>query len=359
MRRPVLALALALALGSRAAAAPAPRWVEYWPRGFVPDAAWRPSAAGLRADAESLAALGVRAAVVPVTVPAACRFLRRHGVAVVVGLVEHPERPVERRAARRLARCTTATVVDLPSPSAARDALAAVGRLRRATGKPVFVRAPMAALLRDPALAGAGELALAVLDPWPPGSTGTQEACGRAMQALNDLRAAAPAAHPLLVAAWATGGDPAAEHRQRAYLACLESRGTPFVLQEAFDQPWRGAGASSRGAFRADGTPKRWASLEAPLRLAVERRTAGSVGGRLDGAGRARVLVWERGEAGWVPLAPSAVPRGGRWRLSVPGGPARARAATAVAPEWTPGAAALESLPAVDGAGVLAVAPAG
>jgi len=266
--------------------------------------------------------------------------------------------------------CHDAAAADVAATDGAAraDLQRALAWLHRRTGLPGGVRAAASVLTADPGLATAGDFALVVADPWAAGMPSAQEACGRAMQALRDVERASPGARLALVTGAPTPGGGALEHRQRAYVACLESRGTPLVLREAFDQSWRSARERDAGLLRADGTPKRWALQERPPRITVER-DGDALRGRVDGPGRWAVVVWGRSAAGWTAGPRIAPERGSRWR----GAPVAVAAAVApadpgagprpgpvvvllVAPGWVPPAGPLERPPPVDGAAVFAAA---
>ncbi len=259
--------------GPASGAAPPPpalagggRVVVYTPRGWAPDASWRPSAAGLRADAGALVRLGTVAAVTERTTAAlrpACRFLKRHGVDTVIVGVADPGDAAELRAARALRRCADGYAVGSGGLAAGhyrrRQLDAAVAMLRRASARPVAVRERVASYEADPGLLQAGDWVFPLVEADP--RRGAQEACGATMADYQRLRARVPAGRVVVLAAGLpTAGAPGAgEHAQRAYFACLASRGIPFAHDEGFDQPWRGGADASRGLFRAGGSPKLYA----------------------------------------------------------------------------------------------------
>jgi len=242
--------------------------VAYTPLGYAPDPSWRPRAAGLRADADSLRRIGAVAVVTERSTRAlapVCRFLKRRGIRTVIVGVADPTDAAELRVARRLRRCADGYAVGsggLVSRRYARRSLErAVAALRRDTGRPVAVRERIESYRADPGLLRLGDWVFPLVDADP--RHGAQEACGATMQAYQTLRARVPPDRRVVVAAAGlpTAVAPAAnEHAQRAYLTCLASRDIPFVLDEAYDQPWRGGAGATRGVFRADGTPKRFAA---------------------------------------------------------------------------------------------------
>ncbi len=316
--------------------------VAYTPLGYLPDAAWRPRAAALRADAEDLARLGARAIVTPRATRAlapVCRFFKRRGFVTVVVGVADPTDAAELRAARALRRCADGYAVGsggLAARRYPRPALeAAVAWLRRTTGRPVAVRELLASYRTDPRLLWVGDWVFPIADGDPTG--GAQEACGITATAYRELLERGPQDRPLALAATGlpTAGAPAAnEHAQRAYFMCLASRRVPFAHDEAYDQPWRGGVAARRGLFRDDGTPKLFAWQLARPRLTIEQ-TAPVLAGRVASAtpARFRVLAYARGEH-WQPQPAQALSRGGHW--VVPGVAGRPVVVLLAAPEFAP-----------------------
>src|SRR5262245_11688143 len=166
-----LLLVVGVMLGAARAAGMSPpdlfgggKLVVYTPLGWRPDAAWRPRASALRADAEDLTRIGFRAALTARTTVASkpiCRFLRRHGfVSVIVGVAD-PTDVAELRAARALRRCAAGYAVGSGGLAAGRyrrPALeAAVTALRRTTGRPVAIRELVASYRTDPRLLTVGD----------------------------------------------------------------------------------------------------------------------------------------------------------------------------------------------------------
>lgn len=182
--------------------------VVYRTLGYVPDAAWRPRAAALRADAEDLARLGFRALVTERTttrLKPICRFFKRYGfISVIIGVAD-PTDAAELRATRALRRCADGYAVGsgrLATRRYGRRALeTAVATLRRATGRLVAVRELVPSYRADPCLLGVGDwvFPIAAADP----SHGAKEACALTMLAYSGRRGAgrdtAPRSRPVCV----------------------------------------------------------------------------------------------------------------------------------------------------------------
>src|SRR5262245_58734728 len=328
--RSVLLLVAALA-GPACATAPdlfgGGTLVVYRPLGYSPDAAWRPRAAALRADAEDLRRLGFRALVTrrtPAAMKPVCRFFKRHGfVSVIIG-IDDPGDAAQLRAARALRRCADGYAVGdggLASGRYRRRVLdEAVAALRRATGKPVTVRETIASYRADPRLARAGDwvFPIATADP----ASGAQDACGLTMAAYRELLERGPQDRPVTLASAGlptASGPGANEHAQRAYFSCLASRSVPFAYDEAYDQPWAGGGAGTHGLFRADGTPKLFAWQLARPSLTVARTPSG-LAGRVGGATPSRfvMVAYTRDGDRWQPVPATPLSRRGRWRAVAP-----------------------------------------
>lgn len=361
MSRILPSVALALALGARAETPGdvagllrAGRTVAYAPLRSGPDA--RPDAASLRADATTLAPR-FRVVVTDDAMVRACRDFRRRGVVVVIG-VRNPGDAAELRAARRQRRCAAGYVVGggglLRGRYRRADVEAAVGVLR-ATGRPVGVRAPLRAFRRDATLFALGDWSMPIVHPVFGAHAHPQGACGWMLRRTREVAARAPGRSVVFTeVGFPTAGAPAlSENYQRAFFACIETRGVPFAHWAAFDEPWRAPPAPEAhlGLFRADGTPKQWAAGVAPptIDLAV---ADGVAGGRTTNvtAGRAEVVVWTLRD-GWRVAGRAPLDRRGRWRLAVPTGDGYA--AALVAPGWRPPDPAAP-LPAVDGTAILA-----
>lgn len=328
--------------------------IAYTPSGYAPDATWRASAAGLRADAEDLARFGGRAIVTERTTAAlepVCRFFKRRGFATVIVGVADPTDAGELRAARSLRRCADGYAVGsggLAAKRYRRSALVtAVAELRRATGRPVAVRELAASYRADPALLGVGDWMFPVVAPDP--ARGAQEACGVTMAVYRELLERGPQDRPLALASAGlpTADTPGAnEHAQRAYFSCLASRGVAFAYDEAYDQPWRGGGAATHGLFRADGTPKLFVWQLARPRLTIAQTTPALAGHVANATpSRFRVLAYTHGE-GWEPQPPRPLSRSGRW--SVPGVAGRPAVVLLAAPGFTP-VEPVDRPPPVDG----------
>jgi hypothetical protein len=362
--RSVLPL-VALLAGPACATAPdlfgGGKLVVYRPLGYTPGPGWRPRAAGLRADAEDLTRLGFRALVTertPAAMKPVCRFFKRHGFASAIIGIDDPGDAAQLRAARALRRCADGYAIGdggLATGRYRRRVLEeAVAALRRATGKPVTVREGIASYRGDPRLARAGDwvFPIATADP----ARGAQDACGLTMAAYRELLERGPQDRPVTLASAGlpTAGVPGAnEHAQRAYFSCLASRGVPFAYDEAYDQPWAGGGAGTRGLFRADGTPKRFAWQLVRPSLTVTRTPSG-LAGRVDAATPARfvVVVYARAGDRWRLVPAVALSRHGRWRAVAPAD--GAAVAVLAAPTFAPSAA--ERPPPVDGVQVFATA---
>jgi hypothetical protein len=355
-----------VAAGSPAAAAdvPAPRGrvVVYTPRAYDPThAAWRPSARGLRADAADLRALGVDTVTTWTSPPAlapVCRHLKRHGIPTVILGIADPRDAAELRAAVHARRCADGYAVgsgDVGTRYDIASLRAAIARLEQTTGRPVVVRERAETLADDPSLRALGDGPQPVA--FPDTQHGPQEACGLAIEGYRRLEALLPPGRLLLLGATgiaAGGGAAGNDAYQRAYFHCLTSRSVPAGLFEAYDQPWREAPVGPHaGLFRADGTPRRFASELLRLTLTAALQPDGALAGRLTPAlgARYRVVPWSRG-AQWEPGTPAPIARDGRWRAPVPSG--RAWAATLEARD-DPAPAAAATLPMVDGEHVFAV----
>lgn len=339
------------------------RLVAYSPRGFEPSAARAPSARTLRADAESLAAVGFTAVVTYGSSRAlapACRFFKRRGFRTVLVGVWDPRDADEVRRAIRLRRCADGYVVGSEGLASRRyrkaDLVSAVERVRRATGKPVTTREPLRAYADDRSLVRLGDWVFPSIHPWHAEKRAPQDACGYTIFAYRDLAATAPAGVPTVVAETGLpteGTPPASEHYQRAFFLCAESRQVPFAYFEAFDQPWKRGDAVGAhwGLFRADGTPKLWAAQLLEPTLTVERH-GGDLRGRITGGPprNFKVVAYAKG-ARWEAL-PAAVPsRRGSFALAAPAD--RAVTVFVASTGWTP-PAVVDRLPRVDRAQVFA-----
>jgi exo-beta-1,3-glucanase (GH17 family) len=339
------------------------RLVAYTPRGFDPSSPRAPSPRALRADAESLAALGFTAvttygagrALAPV-----CRFFKRRGFRTVLVGVWDPRDAAEVRRAIRLRRCADGYVVGTEGLTFGRyrkdELAAAIARVRRATGRPVTTRETPKPYADDPSLLRLGDWVFPTIHPWYAEKRAPQDACGWTIFAYRDLAALAPAGVPTVVAETGlptAGATAASEHYQRAFLLCVESRQVPFAYFEAFDQPWKRDDAVGPhwGLFRADGTPKLWAARLLQPTLIAERVGA-TVRGRVEGGlPRAyQVVAYARGER-WELLPVAVLDRGGAFALAVPAD--RPVALYVASREWTPPAAP-DRLPRVDRAMVFA-----
>jgi hypothetical protein len=339
------------------------RLVAYTPRGGDPSVDGPPHPASLRADAETLRALGFTAVVTSgtsrTTAPV-CRVFKRHGFRAVLVGVWDPRDRGELARARALRRCTDGYVVGTEGLGAGRygrDELTdAVRALRRATGRPVTTRETPATYADDPALLRLGDWLFPAVQPWPEGHRDSQDACGWTIFAWRDLAARAPAGIPTVIGATGlpTEGAPAAlEHYQRAFFLCLESRQVDFAYWEAFDEPWRTGDpvAPHFGLFRADGSPKLWAAQQLKPRVRV-RRGRRTVHGRIAGVPATLVhAVVYAGDGPWRLVASVPHGRRGKWRAVVP--PGRAVTDYAATAAWKPPAEAAR-LPTVDRAAVLA-----
>jgi exo-beta-1,3-glucanase (GH17 family) len=339
------------------------RLVAYAPRGFDPASPRRPSARALRADAESLAAVGFTAVTTygssRVLAPV-CRFFKRRGFRTVLVGVWDPRDRDEVRRAIRLQRCADGYVVGNEGLTFGRyskaELSAAIERVRRATGRPVTTRETLTAYADDVGLLEVGDWVFPTIHPWYAEKRAPQDACGWTIFAYRDLAARAPAGVPTVVAETGLptdGTPPASEHYQRAFFLCVESRQVPFAYFEAFDQPWKrdDAVAPHWGLFRADGTPKLWAAQLLQPAIAVER-AGGVVRGRLTGGPpRAfKVVAYAKGER-WE-ILPAAVPdRRGAFELAAPAD--RPLTLYVASTGWTP-PAAVDRLPRVDRAQVFA-----
>jgi exo-beta-1,3-glucanase (GH17 family) len=338
------------------------RLVAYAPRGYDPASTRPASARALRADAESLAAVGFTAvttygssrALVPV-----CRFFKRRGFKTVLVGVWDPRDRAELRRAIRLKRCADGYVVGnegLTFGRYSRDELAAaIERVRRATGRPVTTRETLKAYADYPSLLRLGDWIFPTIHPWYAEQRGSQEACGWTIFAYHDLAERAPAGRPTVIAETGlpTEGAPSAsEHYQRAFFLCVESRQVAFAHFEAFDQPWKrdDAVAPHWGLFRADGTPKLWAAQQLVPTLAVER-TNGMLRGRVSGgvSRTMKVVAYVRSDR-WTALPPVVPDRHGGWLMAVPAD--KPVAVYVVSTAWRP-PATVERLPRVDRAQVL------
>lgn len=362
------AAALGLLVAATAGEATPPgRVVVYTPRGFVPTtaaptaAAWRASARDLRADAADLRALAVDTATTWTSPPAlapVCRHLKRHGIATVILGVADPRDAAEVRVAAHARRCADGYAVGSGGLGTRYDVAAlraAVERLRAASGRPVVVRETAGVLATDATLRALGDGPSPVAFPDTAG--GSQEACGLAIEGYRRLEQLLPPGHVLRLGATgiaADGGGAGNAAYQRAYFLCLASRTVPAALFEAYDQPWRTTPIGPHaGLFRADGTPRRYASELLRLTLTAMRAADGRLDGRLTPAlgARYRVVPWSRA-AQWEPGVPVAIGRDGRWRAPVPAG--RPWAATLESRD-APAPSAAATLPAVDGERVFAV----
>jgi len=335
---------------------PAGRIVDYTPAGVGPDARTPPDAAALAADAADLARLGVRTIVLARATPhlaGVCAVFGAHGIAVVAGVA----RPDEIEAALASRACVAGFVVTTGGAAAERAALAAdVARLRREGQRPVAIRAPLAALRADATLFARADWVLATIRPYDAEHPHPQDACGWTLAEARALVEAAGGTPVVVDTGLPTaGGEMANEHYQRAFFACIESRGLRFSFHEAIDQPWRGGPTAAHyGLFRADGTPKRLAFQELEPRLSL-RAHRGWLRGRARGldATRLQVVVWVRdGDGPWLPRHPLPLGRDGKWHAPAP--VTGAVAATLVAPGWAPAEPAAR-LPEADGERVFAV----
>lgn len=331
---------------------PRGRIVDYTPSGFGPDASVAPTAEALAADAADLARFGVETIVLERATPlfaGVCPAFRAHGIGVVAGVAHAEEIPV----ALAGADCVAGFVVTASDTAATR---AAVERLRRDGKKPVAVRAPLATLRADPTLVAAGDWVLAGLVPYDAEHPHPQDACGWTLaeaRALVDVAAGTPVV--VDVGLPTAGSEMANEHYQRAFFACIESRGLRLSHREAIDQPWRGGPTHDHyGLFRADGTPKLWAYQQLDPRLSMCAH-GGWLRGRVRGLApaRVRVVVWVRDDAGtWTPSPPLPIGRGGKWHAFAPAH--GVAAATLVGPGVAP-SEPVARLPQVDGERVFAV----
>jgi hypothetical protein len=355
-------MVLAAALAASAAEAPPRRVVVYTPCGFEPQASnWRPSARGLRADAEDLRALGTEVVVTWASPPAlapVCRHLKRHGVPAVILGVADPSDAAEVHAALRARRCADGYAVGSGGVGTRYDVAAlraAVARLGQASGRAVVVRETASVLAKDAALRGLGGGPLPVA--FPSAAGGSQEACGTALGDFRLLEQALPKGRGLILGATgiaAGGGGAGNPSYQRAYFLCLAARGVPAGLFEAYDQPWRTTPVGPHaGLFRADGMPRRFAAEILRLALTATRAPDGTLAGALQPrvGTRYRVVPWTRG-ARWEPGAPVAIGRDGRWRTPSPVGDAWA---ATLEPRDAPAPEPTTVAPAVDGERVFAV----
>jgi hypothetical protein len=170
------------------------------------------------------------------------------------------------------------------------------------------------------------------------------------------LAARVPGGLPTVVAATGlpTSGDPrTSEYYQRAFFACIDSRQVPFGHFVAFDQPDRHDVPTGGhwGLFRADGTPKVWASRELGVTLAATRAAAG-VTGTVPAAVRAlvRVVGYVQREQ-WERLPLPAIDDTGAWQIPVTA--ERPVVVFAVIASWE-APSRVERLPVIDRAHVLA-----
>jgi len=251
----------------------------------------------------------------------ACRALRAKGVPRIVLAAKDPTAVVEMAALEGGAKCADALVAGwdgLAEGRYDRGALGeAIARLRASTTLPVGVAEPAETLLAPDGPGDLGDFVIATARPFEAGERGTQEACGWTVFRWHDLRARWPKREVVVAAGLPTGGvRPASEGYQRAFFACLESRSVAFAMLEAFDRPGPGGtdGRTRYGLFRADGSPKRWATLRAAPAVTASRR-GGGVHGTVIGlpARRARVALYVAERKSWR-LADVVSPRsGGRW----------------------------------------------
>jgi hypothetical protein len=364
--RSALAAGLVLLATTGWAAAPnlfgGGRLVAYTPRGFDPRTGRPPDFASVRSDADQLHRRGFRALATYASTRAlapVCRIFKRRGFRTVLIGVADPTDAAAVHAAVRQRGCADGYFVGdggLGAGRYTRAALvAAVGRIRAASRRPVTVREELAAY--DDALLALGDWAYPIADPYRAGAWHPQDACGYGLRQQAALRARLPRGLPLVLAGMGlpTTGPPAAsENYQRALYLCLETRRVPFEYAEAFDQPWRGEGPEAhRGLFRDDGTPKMFAAVLAAPSVTVTRRGSW-LRGRVRNVApeHVRVVIWVHGR-GWEPRATGAVSRRGKWKARVP------EAADAdvqlVAPAYAP-LTGMERPPMVDGERVLAAA---
>jgi exo-beta-1,3-glucanase (GH17 family) len=306
------------------------RLVAYSPRGFDPSVTQPPSARALRADADTLRAVGFRA----VTTYGAsrmlspvCRVFKRRGFRTVLVGIRDPRDRAEIRRAVHLKRCADGYVVGnegLTFGRYTREELdRAITRVRNATGRPVTTRETLKAYTDDPTLLRAGDWLFPTIHPWYAEHRDSQDACGYTIYAYRDLAAQAPAGIATVVAETglpSEGAVSASEHYQRAFFLCIESRQVPFAHFEAFDQPWKTEDAvgSHWGLFRADGSPKLWATQQVQPAFTGER-AGGHVSGRARSVlpGRFRVVAYVK-NARWDVVASAVPDRSGAWQLDVP-----------------------------------------
>ena len=321
-----------------------------------------PSARVLRADAESLAAVGFRAVTTYGTSRAdapACRFFKRRGFRTVLVGIDDPRDAGELRRAIHLRRCADGYVVGTNGLSAGRYTRAelerAIARVRAASGRPVTTRETAQAFLDDPSLARVGDWLFPVIQPWNAGKRDPQDACGWTIFAYRELAERAPAGMPTVVAETGLpteGALATSEHYQRAFFLCLASRQVPFAYFEAFDRASSGGDVAAHwGLFRLDGSPKLWAAQQIRPALVVER-VGGTVRGRIENRPHRnlRVVVYVKGTR-WDAGPPLVPDRRGEWEVAVP--PDRPVAVYVGSPAWTP-PAAVDRLPRVDRVQILA-----
>ena len=343
------------------------RLVAYTPSGWDPRAHAVPGPASLRADADELRRRGFRAITTPRSTPAlmpVCRLFKRRGFRTVLVGVSDPRDATQLRTAEKQRRCADGYVVGDGGLAAGRyrrvDLEAALARLRRVTGKPVAVREELRAYDDDPTLLALGDWAFPIANPYlVADQRHPQTACGFSVTHYLDLSARVAKGVPVVLAetAFATAGDPSArENSQRAFFPCIETRAVRFEYFEAFDQPWRDPAdgpAAHWGLFRADGTPKFFASMLAPP--AVSIRPVGSwVRGRVRNAApeRFRVVTYVRRER-WQVGPTSVVSRRGKWKARMAEGE---KVAAVLMAKGSPPADGIERLPQVDAEHVFAVA---
>ena len=322
------------------------RLITYVPHGAAPASARR-----WRHDAETLASIGFRAVVTVATTPSTapvCRFFKRHGFRVVLAGVADPLDRAEIRRAAHLRRCVNGYVVGRGGLAAGRYTRtqldAAMARLRAVTHRPVTTSEPVASYESDASLLALGDWTFALAHGSP------QFECGAVSAVYQDLLHRLPADRALLFeSGWPSAGWPATtEHHQRAFLACIESRGVAFAYFEAFDDPGAtaDAAASHWGLLLDDDTPKTWGVYQWQPTLTASR-DGGGLRGRVAGAPMhlLRVAVFDR-EARRLLSPPIRVGRRGGWHVALPD--ARPLTIYLVASAWEPPADALVRLPVID-----------